>query len=76
MENRKATINELNGLHDKMAVYFTMLLSSGKELSSGELSSILKFLKDNEITAEVIESKPMANLVQSFIDNEEALLAH
>ena len=68
----KANIETLNGLHDRLAVYFTSLLDSGEALQPGELSAILKFLKDNEITADIVESKPMNSLIQQFVQNEEA----
>ena len=70
----KASIETLNGLHDRLAVYFVDLLESGEQLAPGELSAILKFLKDNEVTADIIESKPMANLIQNFVDDEENLM--
>jgi len=70
----KADIEVLNGLHDKMAAYFTELLTGGDRLAPGELSAILKFLKDNEITADIVESKPMANLIQNFMEQEESLM--
>lgn len=70
----KANIETLNALHDKMAIYFTNLLESGETLAPGEISAILKFLKDNEITADIVESKPMSNLIQSFVEQEEDLM--
>lgn len=70
----KADIDSLNGLHDRMAVYFTDLLDGGERLAPGEITAILKFLKDNEITADIVESKPMANLIQGFLDKEEELM--
>jgi len=70
----KANVDVLNGLHDRMATYFLTLLQSEERLAPGELSAILKFLKDNEITADIVESKPMANLIQSFIEQEEELM--
>jgi hypothetical protein len=70
----KADIEVLNGLHDRMAAYFTELLTGGDRLAPGELSAILKFLKDNEITADIVESKPMANLIQNFMEQEESLM--
>jgi len=74
MNNTKATTETLNGLHDQMAIYFTQMITSGDRLAPGELSAVLKFLKDNEITADIVESKPMANLIQNFLDNEDVLL--
>ena len=70
----KADIDRLNSLHDKMALYFSELLNGGERLAPGELSAILKFLKDNEITADIVESKPMANLIQNFMEQEESLM--
>jgi len=74
MNNTKATTETLNGLHDQMAIYFTQMITSGDRLAPGELSAVLKFLKDNEITADIVESKPMANLIQGFLNNEEELM--
>jgi hypothetical protein len=70
----KADIERLNSLHDAMATYFSELISGGERLAPGELSAILKFLKDNEITADIVESKPMANLIQNFLDQEESIM--
>lgn len=72
----KANIEVLNGLHDQMAQYFTKLLRDsmspdGEKLQPGELTAILKFLKDNEITADVVESKPMQGLIEQFLNSEE-----
>jgi prephenate dehydratase len=72
--SNKANIEVLNGLHDQMATYFTQMITSGERLAPGELSAVLKFLKDNEITADIVESKPMANLIQNFLNNEESLM--
>jgi len=48
MANNKATIEALDGLHGKMAEYFISRLNQTEEvLPPGELSAILKFLKDN-----------------------------
>ena len=73
---KKANIDTLNSLHDRLANYFTALLDGamredGEKLNPGEISAILKFLKDNEITADVIESKPMGSLIESFLKSEE-----
>lgn len=70
----KASTEQLNALHDRMAVYFESLLDSGERLAPGELSVIAKFLKDNEITAELTESMPMQNLVSKFMSMEHDLI--
>lgn len=69
----KANIDTLNNLHDGMAKYFTALLHSGERLAPGEVTAILKFLKDNEITVDLVESKPMQNLIDQFMATEEYL---
>lgn len=66
----KATLETLNGLHDQIASYFTDRLQSGEVLPPGEVSAILKFLKDNEITVDIVESKPMANLINQFMASD------
>jgi prephenate dehydratase len=71
----KANIEELNGLHDQIATYFKTLLNSGERLQPGELSAILKFLKDNSISADIVESKPMQGLIESFLESEDYLEA-
>lgn len=67
----KASVERLNALHDKMAEYFFSLLSTEERLAPGEVQAILKFLKDNDITADVVESKPMQNLIQQFLNTVE-----
>ena len=72
----KADIQRLNSLHDRMANYFSKILDEsmsegGERLQPGEVSAILKFLKDNEITADIVESKPMSNLIEGFLKSEE-----
>ena len=72
---KKATVQKLDGLHDLLANYFTQQLESGEELSSGTLAAINAFLKNNNITADVIESNPMQNLnykIQELLRAEEA----
>lgn len=69
----KATINKLNSLHDRMAQYFESLLDSEERLQPGELSAILKFLKDNEITTDLVESTPMQSLITRFAMLEDEI---
>ncbi len=70
----KADIESLNAIHDRMAIYFTQLLDGGERLAPGEITAVLKFLKDNEITADIVESKPMANLIQNFMTQEQEIM--
>lgn len=67
----KATVEHLNTLHGQMASYFVNLLEGNDRLAPGELTAILKFLKDNEITADIVESKPMQNLIDGFLASED-----
>jgi hypothetical protein len=69
----KATINKLNNLHDRMAQYFESLLDKEERLQPGELSAILKFLKDNEITTDLVESTPMQSLITRFAMLEDEI---
>jgi len=69
----KATINKLDALHDALASYFTDQLESGEELSSGTLAAINSFLKNNNITADPVESQPLQNLsyrIQDLLKEE------
>lgn len=72
---KKASMQKLDGLHDLLADYFTEQLNSGEELSSGTLAAINSFLKNNNITAEVVESSPLQNLnykIQDILKHQEA----
>jgi len=64
----KASIKQLNELHDRLCNYFIELLDSGEKLAPGELSAIAKFLKDNEITADMTDAtSPIGSLVERFV---------
>ena len=58
----RASKEKLNALHDLVASYYTDILASGDQLSSGELAAINSFLKTNEITAEIVESEALGGL--------------
>ena len=49
-------MNELNALHGALAKYFVEFIESGEEVSSGTLSAAIAFLKNNNITVDVIEA--------------------
>lgn len=70
----KANIETLNTIHDLLASHYVTKLKSG-ELSPAELTAVNNFLKQNDITADVVESKPMMNLVEEMKgkDAEELL---
>jgi ABC-type Zn uptake system ZnuABC Zn-binding protein ZnuA len=59
---KKASINTLNELHELVAKYYIEIISTGEEVSSGTLAAINTYLKNNDITADVVESQPLQNL--------------
>ncbi|AIA83163.1 terminase small subunit [Podophage Lau218] len=65
----KASVEQLNSLHDLVAKHYTTLLSSG-EVKSSDLNAINAFLKNNDVSADVIESKPMMSLVEEIKDSD------
>jgi len=71
----KASNKKLEALHDALANYFTEQLESGEELSSGTLAAINSFLKNNNITADTVESQPLQNLsynISRLLQEEQA----
>ena len=68
----KATSEELDGLHDMVAKYYASRMASGEILAPGELSAINTFLKNNDITADALESTPMKDLLAEFVENKES----
>ena len=58
---RKANLNELHKLHSAIAKYYIEAAESDEELSSGTLAAINAFLKNNNITVDVIEDSPEQN---------------
>jgi len=58
----KASISKLNDLHDLITDYYSEAIGSGEELSSGTLAAINAHLKNNCITADVVEESPTQNL--------------
>ena len=58
----KASIDKLNNLHDIITDYYAEAVGSGEELSSGTLAAINAHLKNNCITADVVEDSPTQNL--------------
>lgn len=61
-EGKKASVDQLNGLHDLITKYYCDQIESGEELSSGFLAAVNSFLKTNNITAEVTQSEPLQDL--------------
>jgi hypothetical protein len=68
---KKAGLDQLNGLHGELANYFTGILQGG-DVPPAVVGHIIKFLKDNEITADLLESKPMSSLIQQFLTDSDS----
>jgi ABC-type Zn uptake system ZnuABC Zn-binding protein ZnuA len=63
----KANIKTLNELHGVIAKYYIEKVEGGigedgEELSSGTLAAINTFLKNNDITVDIVEDSPTQNL--------------
>lgn len=58
----KASMQQVEALHALLANYYSELLESGEELSSGTLAAINTFLKNNEVKIDVADSNPLQNL--------------
>ena len=62
----RASIDKLEALHDLVATYYKEILGDaleeGEVLSSGTLAAINAFLKNNDITVDVVEDSPTQNL--------------
>jgi ABC-type Zn uptake system ZnuABC Zn-binding protein ZnuA len=67
----KANIETLNTIHDLLAGHYIAKLQSG-EISPAELTAVNNFLKQNDISADVVESKPMMSLVEEMKDKGDA----
>lgn len=57
----KANEDLLNGLHQLVAQSLIARISSG-EATPQELNAAIKFLKDNDVTADIEYSRPLAAL--------------
>lgn len=74
----KANEDLLNGLHDMVAQDLINRIKSGKA-SVQELNAAIKFLKDNDVTADIEYSRPIQALEHEiasvhelpFVDSEE-----
>ena len=58
----KASMKDVEKLHALLATYYSDLLESGEEVSSGTLAAINTFLKNNDVKVEVADSNPLQNL--------------
>lgn len=76
---KKANLDSLHNLHRVIAEYYIEAVNGGlgeegEELSSGTLAAINAFLKNNDITVDVLEDSPeqsMSNKLQLLIMNKE-----
>lgn len=62
----KANEDLLNGLHQMVAQDLIKKISSG-EATVQELNAAIKFLKDNDVTADIQFNKPMQQLEQDVV---------
>ncbi len=62
----KANLGTLHNLHKVIANYYIEAVDSGEELSSGTLAAINSFLKNNDITVDVIEDSPEQDLSKNL----------
>ena len=71
----KANMDLMNELHGVVAKYYKEYmadaLADGEEVSSGTLAAVNTFLKNNNITVDMVESDDMLDLGQSFRDMVE-----
>jgi len=63
MTKKKASLDLLEHLHGAIAEYYIEAAESGEDLSSGTLAAINTFLKNNGITADVVEESPKEDIV-------------
>ena len=61
MSKDKASLDELNGLHGLVAKSLAANLDDPKILAHA-----IRFLKDNDITADIVESETMMSLTESI----------
>lgn len=70
----KANLSALHNLHGAIAKYYLEAAEGDEELSSGTLAAINAFLKNNDITVDVIEDSPaksMTNTLRLLIRDKE-----
>lgn len=58
----KASMKDVEKLHSLLANYYSELLESGEEVSSGTLAAINTFLKNNDVKVEAVNGNPLQNL--------------
>ncbi|WMM95616.1 DNA maturase A [Roseobacter phage CRP-143] len=68
----KASMKQVEALHALLANYYSELLESGEELSSGTLAAINTFLKNNDVKIDVAESNPLQSLSSKIKELVEA----
>lgn len=68
----KASMGDMYELHSLLAKKFLKLMESD-DIDVKELSAVAKFLKDNEVTVDIVESNAMKSLTDSIkqIANKE-----
>ena len=74
MGMEKATQDVLNALHSDLANYFSERLLSGEPMPAGELSAINAFLKNNNITSDLLTAEPLQDLLKEFTESKEKFI--
>ena len=70
----KASMKEVEVLHNLLTKYYSDLLNEGEELSSGTLAAINTFLKNNDVKVDIVDSNPLQNLtfrIQDLVKEHE-----
>lgn len=74
----KANLESLDALHGALAAYLGDILREAQEnkeeLPNGTLNAVITFLKNNNITADIVESEGLQNISTKLRDliSEEA----
>ena len=62
----KANKEQMYNLHRVIAEYYLEAVDSGEELSSGTLAAINAFLKNNDVTMDIVEDSPEQDLSKNL----------
>lgn len=74
----KASLEVMNALHSDLANYFSERLlkamAEGEQIPAGELSAINAFLKNNNITSDLVTAEPLQDLIQEFTKSKDKFI--
>lgn len=69
----KGSKNKLDDLHGVLTKYLIDMVKSGKELSPGEISNCITFLKNNNVGHSIVEESKQVNLLDAVRDYDDSL---